>query len=69
MVLLATSPGPGGAGTVLAVATKSAAYFAGDVKASVSIPNFYDNFDSEHQALTNPELHDKLQTALSLLNE
>ncbi len=69
MVLLATSPGPGGAGTVLAVATKSASYFAGDVKASVSIPNFYDNFDSEKQALTNPELHDKLQTALSLLKE
>jgi chromate reductase len=67
MVLLATSPGPGGAKTVLAAATGSAPHFAGDVKASVSIPSFFDNFDSEKQVLTNPELVDKLQSALSLL--
>ena len=67
MVLLATSPGPGGAGSVLAAATASAPYFAGDVKASVSIPSFFDNFDSEQQTLTNPALVDKLQNALSLL--
>jgi chromate reductase len=67
MVLLATSPGPGGAGSVLAAATGSAPYFAGDVKASLSIPSFFDNFDSEKQELTNPELIDKLQSALSLL--
>ena len=68
MVLLATSPGPGGAGSVLAAATASAPYFAGDVKASVSIPSFFDNFDSEQQILTNPALVDKLQSALALLN-
>lgn len=69
MILLSTSPGPGGAASVLAAATGSAPYFAGDVKASVSIPSFFDNFDSEKQTLTNPELVDKLTTALSLLNE
>lgn len=69
MILLATSPGPGGAGSVLAAATASAPYFAGDVKASVSIPNFYDNFDSEKQVLTNPELVEKLQSAVALLSE
>ena len=68
MVLLATSPGPGGAGSVLAAATASAPYFAGDVKASVSIPSFFDNFDSEQQILTNQALVDKLQNALALLN-
>jgi NAD(P)H-dependent FMN reductase len=68
MVLLATSPGPGGAVTVLAAATSSAPYFDGDVKASVSIPSFFDNFDSEKQVLTNPELIDKLQNALALLS-
>ncbi|NQY88201.1 MAG: NAD(P)H-dependent oxidoreductase [Colwellia sp.] len=67
MVLLATSPGPGGAGSVLAAATGSAPYFAGDVKGSLSIPSFFDNFDSEKQVLTNPELVDKLQSALSKL--
>ena len=47
MVLLATSPGPGGAKTVLTAATGSAPYFAAAVKASFSIPSFFDNFDSE----------------------
>lgn len=69
MVLLATSPGPGGAKTVLTVATGSAPHFAGDVKASLSIPSFFDNFDSKKQELTNPELIKKLQSALSLLSE
>ena len=68
MLLLSTSPGPGGAGTVLAAAIAAAPFFAGDVKASLSIPSFYDNFDSEKQQLTNPELIDKLQSALASLS-
>jgi NAD(P)H-dependent FMN reductase len=67
MLMLATSPGPGGAGSVLAAASGSAPYFAADVKASISIPSFYDNFDVETGKLTNPELIDKLVTATSLL--
>lgn len=67
MVLLATSPGPGGAATVLATAAGSAPYFAADVKATLSIPSFFDNFDMETQQLRNPELQDKLKTALALL--
>lgn len=69
MVLLATSPGPGGAATVLAAATGSAPYFAADVKASLSVPSFFDNFDSEKQQITNPEILDKLQSALAQLSE
>ncbi len=69
MVLLATSPGPGGANTVLTAATGSAPYFAGDVKASLSVPSFFDNFDSEKQAITNPEILDKLQSALAQLSK
>jgi len=67
MLMLATSPGPGGAGSVLAAASGSAPYFAADVKASISIPSFYDNFDVEKAQLTNPELIDKLVTATTLL--
>jgi NAD(P)H-dependent FMN reductase len=67
MFLLATSPGPGGAASVLNAATSSAPYFAGDVKASLSIPSFYDDFDVEKQVITNAELQDKLQSALALL--
>jgi len=69
MVLLATSPGPGGGATVLSAATGSAPYFAGEVKASLSIPSFYDNFDLEKQQLNNTELLDKLQSALAFLEE
>ena len=67
MLLLATSPGPGGANTVLTAATGSVPYFAGVVKASLSIPSFYENFDVQKQVLTNPELQHKLQNALALL--
>ena len=67
MVLLATSPGPGGAATVLAAAAGSAPYFAADVKATLSIPSFFDNFDMEAQALRNPELQSALLEALSNL--
>lgn len=68
MVLLSTSPGPRGAATVLAAASAATPNFAGDVKASLSIPSFYDNFDMEKQVLTNPELIDKLNSALALLS-
>lgn len=68
MILLATSPGPGGANTVLTAATGSAPYFAGDVKASLSIPSFFDNFDSEKQEISNPVILDKLKSALAQLS-
>ena len=67
MVLLATSPGPGGANTVLTAAVNSAPYFAGNVKASLSIPSFYDNFDVATWQLTNTELRQQLQTTMTTL--
>lgn len=67
VIMLATSPGPGGAGNVLAVAKASAPHFAADVKATLSVPNFYDNFDLENGILTNKELVDQLQSAISQL--
>lgn len=68
MILLATSPGPGGAQTVLTAATGSAPYFAGDVKGSVSVPSFFDNFDSEKQEISNPVILDELKSALAQLS-
>ncbi|WP_108651396.1 NADPH-dependent FMN reductase [Dongshaea marina] len=65
MVLLSTSPGPGGAQNVLGMATHSAPYFGGTVKASLSIPSFYQNFNEEAGVLINPELHTQLETALA----
>ena len=69
MLLLATSPGPGGASSVLASATASAPYFDGVVKASLSVPSFYDNFDIEQGRITNDEVNRQLHTAINSLFE
>ena len=69
MVLLATSPGPGGAKSVLAAAAGSAPYFAADVKASLSIPSFFDNFDMEKGELKNDELKQALKEAVFKLHQ
>lgn len=67
MVLLATSPGPGGASNVLNSAVTSAPYFAGEVKASLSIPSFFDNFDMKDQSITSELFLTKLKEAVSTL--
>jgi NAD(P)H-dependent FMN reductase len=67
MIMLATSPGPGGAGSVLAAATGSAPYFTGEVKASLSVGSFYDNFDMEKGQLRNEEIQQQLEDALAAL--
>jgi len=46
MVMLSTSPGPGGAGSVLKSAVESSVFFDGKVVGKLSVPSFYDNFDS-----------------------
>ncbi len=66
-VLLATSPGPGGAGSALGIAKGAAPYVGLDVKASLSIPSFYDNFDLQNGQLTNDEIQAQLDTALASL--
>lgn len=67
IVMLSTSPGPGGAKSVLSLAKESAHFFNGLVQASLSIPSFYDNFDQEKHELSNIELVSELKTALAAL--
>ncbi|MEO6974458.1 MAG: NAD(P)H-dependent oxidoreductase [Gallionella sp.] len=69
MVLLSTSPGARGGSSVLAAATSSAPFFAGHVKASLSIPSFYENFDVEHGTLRNAEIKARLVEAVGHLQE
>jgi len=69
LILLSTSPGARGGASVLAAATGSAPFFAGHVKASLSIPSFYENFDVERGVLKNAELNAKLVEAVSRLRE
>lgn len=66
-ILLSTSPGAQGAASVLKTATDSAQYFAADVKASISVPSFYDNFDVKSNQLLNKELKDRIIQAVKRL--
>ena len=66
-VLLSTSPGPGGAASVLAAAVNSAPYFNAVLKASLSIPSFYQNFDTETGEITNNEIKAQLFAAVNAL--
>lgn len=67
-VYLATSPGKGGAANVLAAAVASAPHFAATVKAHVSVPAFYENFDMEKGEITQAEIQQQLLTAMQQLS-
>ncbi len=47
MLVLATSPGPGGAKTVMELALKSFPYAGGNIKGSFSLPSYYDKFERD----------------------
>jgi NAD(P)H-dependent FMN reductase len=64
---LATSPGPGGAATVLASAVGSAPYFGAEVVSSLSVHSFHDNFDLEANTLTHPGIQRRLRRATRML--
>ncbi|WP_419769586.1 MAG: NADPH-dependent FMN reductase [Candidatus Marinarcus sp.] len=68
MVMLSTSPGARGGLSVLEQALKNASFFTGDVKASFSVPNFYENFDMEKQVISNEAIKKGLITALNALS-
>lgn len=67
VVFLATSPGPGGASSVLLSANHSAPFFGAKVKGSLSIPSFYENFDMETRELGDHELKQQLTQTMSNL--
>ncbi len=69
MLLLATSPGPGGARNVLNQAKTSAPYFAGDVVADVSVANFYDVFDMDAGQVSDQAVAEQIRTAAAALAE
>jgi len=69
MILLATSPGPGGASSVLATAITSAPFFDGVVKGSLSVPNFYENFDVEQGRINSDAINTQLLTTVNSLFE
>lgn len=67
IIMLATSPGPSGAKSVLAAAKGSAPFFAADVKGALSLPNFFDNFDVETGQVTDEAFNKQLNEAINKL--
>ncbi len=61
VIMLSTSPGPSGAGTILSTAQNSAPYFAAQLKGAVSLPSFYDNFDLEKEEVIDKEFNTKIK--------
>jgi chromate reductase len=67
MFLMATSPGARGGATVLESAKMLFPYAGADIKATFSLPSFYQNFDFD-KGITNPEMLEKLKEILKNLN-
>ena len=66
MLLLATSPGARGGATVLEAAKATFPRMGADVRATFSLPSFYDNF-SEKEGITNADLAASLASAVQAL--
>ncbi len=67
MVLMSTSPGPGGAQNVLNSAIQSMPHFGGNVKGSFSLPSFYENFDVDKNVIGDAELDAQLKSVVDAL--
>ncbi len=65
IVLLSTSPGPGGAKVALSLAKSSMKFFSGNVVADLSVPSFYENFNVDENKIMNSELENKLQKIIN----
>lgn len=66
VLLLATSPGSRGGASVLEQAVNSLPRFGAEVKASLSVPNFNDNFSAD-KGIVNSDIHAQLVAAVGKL--
>ncbi len=67
IVMLATSPGPGGAKNVLSAASSSAPYFGGNLKGTLSVSSFNDAFDNEKQQFKDGAIVSELRLIINHL--
>ena len=67
IVLLATSPGGRGGKSVLELALAQIPRFGGEIRGSVSMPRFYENFDRERGAVKNSEIDAEIKAAIRRL--
>ena len=68
MLLMATSPGGRGGATVLEAGKATFPRMGADLKATFSLPSFYDHFEAE-KGITDSEMEAKLETALAAFSQ
>lgn len=61
MLLMATSDGKRGGQNVLKISTEHFPRYGADIKATFSLPSFYENFDEEKGKISNPEFDEQLK--------
>ncbi|MBB6459792.1 NADPH-dependent FMN reductase [Flammeovirga kamogawensis] len=64
LLILSSSPGPGGAKSVLNIASSSLPYAAADVKGSFSLPSFHANFTVE-EGISDNALNEQFKSELN----
>lgn len=65
LFLLSTSPGGRGGATVLEIAKNAFPRYGAQIKATFSLPNFNENFDSEDLRISNSELDEEIKTIVA----
>lgn len=66
-LMLSTSPGKRGAASVLNLAVTSAPFYGADLRASISIPSFFDAFDLKTETIIDQEITASLKKATEKL--
>jgi len=69
MLILSTAPGKGGAASILSAAVESAPFYGADVKASLSVPSFFENFDVIRNRIVKAEISQKIDEAIKLFTQ
>ena len=68
-IYLSTSPGAGGARSVLTAAVESAVFFGADVVDSLSVSKFYEVFDLQQGAMVDEVMAKRLRNMMSRLKD
>lgn len=69
VLVLSTSPGPGGAKNVMAAALDSLPHFGATITGHFSLPSFGENFDKDNQVISNEALRKALQLEIEKLHQ
>ncbi|HLF53169.1 NAD(P)H-dependent oxidoreductase [Flavobacterium sp.] len=67
MLLMATSDGKRGGSNVLEIAKNAFPRYGADIKATFSLPSFYENFDMEKGKISNTEFDEAIKKIVSEL--